>query len=88
VPKDWTYDVEGKPLKIGVIARGAFNQFVRITYDKETNRTFITGFSIGVFEAVMERLPYQFPYVLVPFNGSYDDMVQQVYYKVNLLTPR
>jgi hypothetical protein len=85
VPKGWTYDAEGKPLKIGVPARDAYNQFVRITYDKETNRTFITGFSIDVFEAVVERLPYQLPYVLVPFNESYDDMVQQVYYKVKLL---
>ncbi|XP_040967828.1 glutamate receptor 2.9-like [Gossypium hirsutum] len=39
------------------------------------------GFSVEVFEAVVKRLPYQLPYVLVPFYGSYDDMVEQVYSK-------
>jgi hypothetical protein len=84
MPKGWTYDAEEKPLKIGVPARGAFNQFVRLNYDKETNRTLISGFSIDVFKAVVERLPYKLPHVFVPFNGSYDEMVQQVHSKVVL----
>jgi hypothetical protein len=84
MPKGWTYDAEEKPLKIGVPARGAFNQFVRLNYDNETNRTLISGFSIDVFKAVVERLPYKLPHVFVPFNGSYDEMVQQVHSKVVL----
>ncbi|TYI28097.1 hypothetical protein ES332_A05G220200v1 [Gossypium tomentosum] len=83
VPKGWTsfeFD-EDKPLKIGVPARGAFNQFVKVSYDQGINGSYVTGFSVEVFEAVVKRLPYQLPYVLVPFYGSYDDMVEQVYSK-------
>ncbi|XP_021820186.1 glutamate receptor 2.6-like [Prunus avium] len=48
---------------------------------QERNETQISGFSIDVFEAAVKHLPYQLPYVFVPFNGSYDELVQQVYYK-------
>ena len=78
---------EDKPLQIGVPAKGVFNQFVRVSYDQELNRTFVSGFSIDVFEATVKRLPYELPYTFVPFYGSYDEMVQQVYYKVGSYTP-
>ncbi|KAG4147183.1 hypothetical protein ERO13_D05G206150v2 [Gossypium hirsutum] len=83
VPKGWTsfeFD-EDKPLKIGVPARGAFNLFVKVSYDQGINGSYVTGFSVEVFEAVVKRLPYRLPYVLVPFYGSYDDMLEQVYSK-------
>ncbi|GFS33236.1 glutamate receptor 2.6 [Actinidia rufa] len=81
VPKGWTLGSEEKPLKIGVPARGAFNQFVRVSYDQDRNGSFVSGFSVDVFQAVVGRLPYHLPYVLIPFNGSYDDMVAAVYNK-------
>ncbi|XVE70082.1 hypothetical protein DITRI_Ditri10aG0043300 [Diplodiscus trichospermus] len=81
VPKGWTSDEENKPQKIGVPARGAFNQFVKVNYDQDKNGSYVTGFSIEVFEAVVKRLPYQLPFVLVPFYGSYDDMVVEVHSK-------
>ncbi|KAH7567428.1 hypothetical protein JRO89_XS07G0071800 [Xanthoceras sorbifolium] len=81
VPKGWSLSNEKKPLKIGVPATGAFNQFVSVSYDQGHNETLITGFSVKVFEAAVKRLPYHLPYVLVPFYGSYDDMVKQVFYK-------
>jgi hypothetical protein len=87
VPKGWAINVEEKPLQIGVPASGAFNQFVRVSYDQDLNKTFISGFSIDVFEATVKRLPYELSYILVPFYGSYDEMVQRVYYKVGPLTP-
>lgn len=71
-------------LKIGVPSNGAFNQFVNVTHDKLKNETFITaGFSINVFKAVVGLLPYDLQYKFVPFNGSYDEMVDQVYNKVS-----
>jgi hypothetical protein len=82
VPTGRSCSDEEKPLKIGVPAKGAFNQFVRVSYEQDLNRTIVTGFSIDVFEAAVKRLPYQLPYVLVPFYDSYDNMVKQVYYKV------
>ncbi|KAM3342051.1 glutamate receptor 2.7-like [Capsicum galapagoense] len=75
VPKGWTIGGQGKPLKIGVPARGAFNQFVSVNFNQERNKTTIGGFSVHVFEVVVKQLPYHLPYVLVPFNGTYDEMV-------------
>ncbi|KAK4352094.1 hypothetical protein RND71_027612 [Anisodus tanguticus] len=39
------------------------------------NETLIGRFSVHVFEAVVRQLPYYLPYVLVPFYGTYDEMV-------------
>nr|XP_009796675.1 PREDICTED: glutamate receptor 2.9-like isoform X2 [Nicotiana sylvestris] len=75
VPKGWTIGGLEKPLKIGVPAKGAFNQFVTVNFNQERNETIIGGFSVHVFEAVVRQLPYYLPYVLVPFYGTYDEMV-------------
>ncbi|KAM1177301.1 hypothetical protein COP2_017197 [Malus domestica] len=80
-PNWWTPVNVDRPLKIGVPARGAFKQFVDVKHDPGTNETRISGFSIDVFKAAVEYLPYQLPYELVPFNGSYDEMVKLVYNK-------
>ncbi|XP_071694039.1 glutamate receptor 2.9-like [Rutidosis leptorrhynchoides] len=71
----------GKPLKIGVPARGAFKQFVNVSYDPNKNKTYIAGFSIQVFEAAVKKLDYTLSYVFVPYYGSYDDMVTEVHNK-------
>ncbi|CAK9135315.1 unnamed protein product [Ilex paraguariensis] len=84
VPKGWSLGEGEKPMKIGVPARGAFNQFVNVNYDPSRNETSVTGFSIEVFEAAVNRLPYDLPYVLVPYYGSYDEMVAEVHNKVCL----
>ncbi|GMN24588.1 hypothetical protein TIFTF001_047652 [Ficus carica] len=68
-------------MRIGIPANGAFQQFVRLSYDQERNENVSGGFSIDVFEATLKRLPYHLNYVLVPYNGTYDQMVEQVYNK-------
>ncbi|KAG5613088.1 hypothetical protein H5410_024369 [Solanum commersonii] len=78
VPKGWTIGGLEKPLRIGVPARGAFNQFVKVKFIQERNETLIDGFSVHVFEAAVRQLPYYLPYVLVPFYGNYDEMVEGV----------
>ncbi|CAJ1972693.1 unnamed protein product [Sphenostylis stenocarpa] len=79
VPKGWVYNsTEGKPLKIGVPAVDPCPQFVNVSHDKRLNETKFTGFSINVFETVVQRLPYHLPFVFVPFYGSYDQIVEQV----------
>ncbi|TKY63112.1 Glutamate receptor 2.6 [Spatholobus suberectus] len=82
VPKGWTHSIEEKTLQIGVPAKGAFTEFVNVTYYKNRNKTTITGFSIDVFKAAVNNLPYDLEFKFVPFNGSYDEMVEQVYHKV------
>lgn len=74
------YRVIGRTLKIGVPANNTFREFVEVSYN-HINGMYISGFSITVFEAVAKNLPYPLSYQLVPFNGSYDGLVQQVYEK-------
>lgn len=74
----------GRTLRIGVPANNTFHEFVKVSYD-HINGIYISGFSITVFEAVVKNLPYPLSYKLVPFNGSYDGLVNQVYTKVNLI---
>lgn len=87
VPKGWVYNsTEGKPLKIGVPADDPCPQFVNVSHDQRLNETQFTGFSINVFESVVQRLPYHLPFVFVPFYGSYDQIVEQVNNKVKSLS--
>ncbi|KAL8523250.1 hypothetical protein ACS0TY_013283 [Phlomoides rotata] len=58
VPKGWSLGTHEKPLRIGVPAKGAFHQFVKVTHDHGRNQPQITGFSIEVFEAAVKKLPY------------------------------
>ncbi|KAH8488050.1 hypothetical protein H0E87_023934 [Populus deltoides] len=81
VPRGWVISETDSPLKIGVPAMGAFHEFVKVSLDEANNKTCVTGFSINVFQATLKRLPYNLPYVFVPFNGSYDKMVEQVHDK-------
>ncbi|KAK9284339.1 hypothetical protein L1049_023510 [Liquidambar formosana] len=67
-----------KPLQIGVPMRSNFPQFVKVSRDENQGNVDITGFSINVFQAVVNRLSYQLSYKFIPFNGSYDEMVEMV----------
>ncbi|KAL7249639.1 hypothetical protein ACSBR1_011763 [Camellia fascicularis] len=80
-PKGWTASTEIERLRIGVPTGSMFKQFVNVEYDNRTNRFSFTGFSIDVFKATIERLPYDCPYEFVPFDGPYDDLVRQVHLK-------
>jgi hypothetical protein len=75
----------GKQLRIAVPAKSMFKQFVRVSHDEIPNITYITGFSVGVFEAAVKCLRYALMYEIVPFHGSYDDMVMKVSQKVSFL---
>ncbi|XP_071694527.1 glutamate receptor 2.9-like [Rutidosis leptorrhynchoides] len=70
-----------KLLKIGVPAKVVFNQFVNVIYDPNKNKTYVTGFLIKVLEAVMNQLPYALSYVIVPYKGTYDNLLAEVYNK-------
>ncbi|XP_004292141.1 PREDICTED: glutamate receptor 2.8-like [Fragaria vesca subsp. vesca] len=86
VPKGWEIPTNGKKLRIGVPMKGGFTEFVKVTKDPSTNRTNIVGFSIDVFKAAVEMLPFALPYELIPFAkpdgtsaGTYNDLVYQVF---------
>ncbi|XP_062023816.1 glutamate receptor 2.2-like isoform X2 [Rosa rugosa] len=86
VPKGWEIPTKGKKLRIGVPVRDGFTEFVKVTRDPTTNTTDVTGFSIDVFKAVVDMLPYALPYEFIPFAkpdgtkaGTYNDLCYQVY---------
>lgn len=56
-------------------------------YDQEGHKTSFSGFSIALFEGAVKLLPYHLPYILIPFVGTYDEMVVAVYNKVIIVSP-
>ncbi|CAJ1784335.1 unnamed protein product [Sphenostylis stenocarpa] len=81
VPKGWIHSTEERTLRIGVPAKGVFTDFVNVKYGMNRNETSVTGFSIDVFKAAVDNLPHDLVFSFVPFNGSYDELVEQVYNK-------
>ncbi|KAJ7958442.1 Glutamate receptor [Quillaja saponaria] len=86
VPKGWEIPTNGKKLRIGVPVKHGFREFVNIKYDLSTNNTEVTGYSIDVFKAVIDALPYAVQYEFIPFAnsngesaGTYDDLIYHVY---------
>ncbi|CAK7354064.1 unnamed protein product [Dovyalis caffra] len=87
IPKGWEIPTNGKKLQIGVPSNG-FDGFVKVTRDNSSNMTTVTGYSIAIFDAVVEELPYAMTYEYIPFAkpngksaGTYNDLVYQVYLK-------
>ncbi|KAG6673424.1 hypothetical protein I3842_16G111400 [Carya illinoinensis] len=56
-----------KKLRIGVPVKNGFSEFVKVIYDRSTDRTNVTGYCIDIFNAVMESLPYAVSYDFIPF---------------------
>ncbi|KAL2326769.1 hypothetical protein Fmac_020196 [Flemingia macrophylla] len=67
-------------LRIAVPAASSYKQYVTVIEDSE-NVTSIKGFSIDLFNETVKKLPYHLEYDYFPFNGTYDDLVKQVYWK-------
>ncbi|XP_022144166.1 glutamate receptor 2.6-like isoform X2 [Momordica charantia] len=80
VPKGWDFSNLKKPLRIGVSTKAAFQEFVRVNYN-HTNGPHFSGFSISVFQKVAANLPYFLPYKFLPYNDSYDSLLQKVHNK-------
>ncbi|KAK8935799.1 Glutamate receptor 2.8 [Platanthera zijinensis] len=79
-PKGWEWPTAGKRLKIGVPVKPGFPEFIRIEEDPVTKVGVPKGYCIDVFLTVMKDLPYA-PYDFELFEGTYDDLVYQVYLK-------
>ncbi|CAJ2643709.1 unnamed protein product [Trifolium pratense] len=89
ISKGWEIPTVGKKLKIGVPVKYGDNytEFLKITYDRSSNKTKATGFCIDVFKAVLHILPYELPYEFLAYAkpdgemaGSYNDLISQIYY--------
>ncbi|XP_076944444.1 glutamate receptor 2.7-like [Bidens hawaiensis] len=85
IPKGWAMPSNAKKMKIGVPDATSFDRLVKVEWIESTNETKYSGFCIEVFESVVavleEKYGYALPFEFVNISGSYDDMVDQVYYK-------
>ncbi|KAK1422710.1 hypothetical protein QVD17_17996 [Tagetes erecta] len=84
-PKGWAMPNNAKKMKIGVPDATSFDRFVKVKWIESSNKTEYSGFCIEVFESVVavleEKYGYSLLYEFVNHSGSYDDMVDKVYYK-------
>jgi ABC-type branched-subunit amino acid transport system substrate-binding protein len=85
-PRGWIPSTNSKPLRIAVPTTSSFKQYVKAEYDNSTNTTSYSGFAINLFKATIESLPFDLQYNFTPFDGSYDQIVEQIYLKVFFLT--
>ncbi|KAI7730978.1 hypothetical protein M8C21_006827 [Ambrosia artemisiifolia] len=85
IPKGWAMPSNAKKMRIGVPDATSFDRFVKVEWIASTNETKYSGFCIEVFESVVsvleEKYGYTLPYEFINHTGSYDDMVDKVYYK-------
>ncbi|XP_078150597.1 glutamate receptor 2.7-like [Carex rostrata] len=77
-PEGWQWPTTNKRLLIGVPKKPGFAEFVKPNTTASHN---FSGYCIKVFEAAINLLPYNVSYTFQEFNGTYDEIVYQVYLK-------
>ncbi|KAM3762378.1 hypothetical protein ACB098_01G340500 [Castanea mollissima] len=73
-------------LKIGVPVKNGFEEFVKVKWISSTDDTTnVSGFSIDVFNAVLDALPFPLSPKFIPYankqrqsNGTYDQFVYEI----------
>ncbi|KAL6135261.1 hypothetical protein ACLB2K_067489 [Fragaria x ananassa] len=78
-PRGWVIADDEQPLRIGVPKRVSFVEFAT----EKNNSHKLEGYCIDVFLAARKLVPYDVPYIFVPFgdgqsNPSYDQLVKMV----------
>ena len=71
------YWPSAKRLRIGVPSNSGYKEYVKV---EGTNN--FSGFSIEVFKATTESMPFFPPYDFQYFNRSYNELVEQIHRKV------
>ncbi|XP_024993031.1 glutamate receptor 2.7-like [Cynara cardunculus var. scolymus] len=84
-PKGWAMPNDNNKMTIGVPNGTSFDRFVKVEWIQSSNETRYSGLCIDVFELVVATLEVEYGYTLsyefVNHTGSYNDMVDKVYYK-------
>ncbi|KAK3039912.1 hypothetical protein RJ639_027747, partial [Escallonia herrerae] len=80
VPKGWSMPTAANPMKFGVPSITSFEKFVKVAWKPGSNERNYSGFCIDVFKEVLQILErsYPLPYELIPYNGTYDELVDRV----------
>ncbi|CAA0809694.1 glutamate receptor 2.5 [Striga hermonthica] len=79
-PKGWAIP----KLRVGVPCKLGFTEFVNVAVDRKMNRTNATGFSVDIFLATLDLLPFRVDYEFSYYNDtehvnwSYDDMLHKI----------
>lgn len=84
-PKGWTLPSSNQYLRVGVPSSSMFKQFVDVQQgegDLGNDNFSFSGFAIEVFKATVEELRFPLPYKFFPFDGTYDELVEQIHLKV------
>ncbi|PNT39670.2 hypothetical protein POPTR_004G052500v4 [Populus trichocarpa] len=79
-PKGWLMPNDTKRMIIGVPGRTSFEKFVKVSTNAAGKKEY-DGFCIELFYKVLGVLAYDLPYQFIPYNGTYDDLVDHVYNK-------
>ncbi|KAF3961756.1 hypothetical protein CMV_013659 [Castanea mollissima] len=82
----WPGDTTEQPSKLRIGVPVSFNKFVNIKWHSPTDdKPSISGFSIDLFRAVQEALPFPLPHEFIPYmnkhrqmNGTYDQLLYQI----------
>jgi hypothetical protein len=80
-PKGWVVSPNAPMLRVAVLVKRGFKQFVGVSVNSTTGETQVTGYCIELFDEVMKNLPYPVSYQYVPRDpslDSYDKIVDQV----------
>lgn len=83
-PRGWDASSTGSPLRVSVPSRHGFNELVKVSYSPANISFIVTGYCIDVFDVLMKNLPYPVAYQYVPFNRTYDGILNLVYEKVSV----
>ncbi|KAL6520663.1 hypothetical protein OROMI_032223 [Orobanche minor] len=79
-PKGWAIP----KLRVGIPWKNGFTEFVHVVIDPSGNRPNATGFSIDIFMATLDRLPFHINHEFYFYNDtkypnwSYDDMLHKI----------
>ncbi|XP_074365279.1 glutamate receptor 2.5-like [Apium graveolens] len=75
----------GQKLRVGVPKKTGFTEFVNVQEIDGRQKYNVTGFSIDVFQAVLDALPFKVEPEYIPFinatggsNGTYDELVNKL----------
>ncbi|XXG61473.1 hypothetical protein AAC387_Pa05g0076 [Persea americana] len=73
----FTPPTTAQTLRIGVPGDSPCPKYVWVKCNQTANKCF-DGFSIRLFELILERINYTMPYQFFPYHGSCDSLVEQV----------
>lgn len=80
-PRGWTALTSAKLFRIGVASLSGYEEYVKVESDDRLGTNF-SGFANEVFKATTASMPFFPQYEFQYFNGSYNELLEQLHLKV------